>query len=269
MAELFYRKIYMALIIVSILLIGYVLIATGHITNVNRAAVAMFMGTVGWVLYICYGTDFVMSQYPHDYSVFLGGIPSTSSLAKSYIASNIFLKYVGRGAEIVLFLLATMTIVEILNNNGCFDFISKWIKTRNSHKLLWAMAVTTFIISANLDNLTTTMMMLVIMHKLLPNRRQRMIYGCAIVIAANCGGACLVIQKGDKLVALVYPDYEEAKNMGFSNEDLQHIMEQNLIELNEIQPSYSKVSMIKLQEEEFEKTPKKSIKRYLYKNVEI
>lgn len=79
----------------------------------------------------------------------------------------------------------------------------------------------------------------------------------------------LVIQKGDKLVALVYPDYEEAKNMGFSNEDLQHIMEQNLIELNEIQPSYSKVSMIKLQEEEFEKTPKKSIKRYLYKNVEI
>lgn len=200
MAELFYRKIYMALIIVSILLIGYVLIATGHITNVNRAAVAMFMGTVGWVLYICYGTDFVMSQYPHDYSVFLGGIPSTSSLAKSYIASNIFLKYVGRGAEIVLFLLATMTIVEILNNNGCFDFISKWIKTRNSHKLLWAMAVTTFIISANLDNLTTTMMMLVIMHKLLPNRRQRMIYGCAIVIAANCGGALTVIGDPNGLV---------------------------------------------------------------------
>lgn len=79
----------------------------------------------------------------------------------------------------------------------------------------------------------------------------------------------LLIQKEDKLVALVYPDYEEAKNMGLSKDDLQHIMDQNLLELNMIQPSYSKVSLIKLQDEEFEKTPKKSIKRYLYKDVEI
>ncbi|MDO4161362.1 MAG: AMP-binding protein, partial [Prevotellaceae bacterium] len=72
----------------------------------------------------------------------------------------------------------------------------------------------------------------------------------------------IVIQKGDKLVGLVYPDYEEAKNMGFSKDDLQNIMEQNLQELNQIVPSYSKLSAIKLREEEFEKTPKKSIKRY-------
>lgn len=190
----------MTLILVLILLLGYALIATGHITNVNRAAVAMFMGTVGWVLYISYGTDFVMSQYPLDYYNYLDGVPSTSSLAKQYIASNIFLKYVGRGAEIVLFLLATMTIVEILDNNGCFDFISKWIRTRSSHKLLWAIAVTTFVISANLDNLITTTMMLVIMQKLLPNRRQRMIYGSAIVISANCGGALTVIGDPNGLV---------------------------------------------------------------------
>lgn len=190
----------MALILVLILLLGYVLIATGHMTNVNRAAVAMFMGTVGWVLYISYGTDFVMSQYPNDYYNYLNGVPSTSSLAKQYIASNIFLKYVGKGAEIVLFLLATMTIVEILDNNGCFDFISKWIRTRNSHKFLWAIAVTTFIISANLDNLITTTMMLVVMQKLLPNRRQRMIYGSAIVISANCGGALTVIGDPNGLV---------------------------------------------------------------------
>lgn len=79
----------------------------------------------------------------------------------------------------------------------------------------------------------------------------------------------LVIQKGDKLIALVYPDLEEAKNMGFSNDDLQHIMDQNLMEINQVQPSYSKVSAIKLMEEEFKKTPKKSIKRYLYKDVEL
>lgn len=183
----------MALIIVSILLIGYLLIATGHITNVNRAAVAMFAGTAGWVLYVCYGTDFVMSQHPREYADFLSGTAATSTAVKEFIAGNIFMKYVGKGAEIVLFLLATMTIVEILSNNGCFDFLEEWMRTRNSRKMLWLMSFIAFALSANLDDFTTTTMMLVIMHKIIPNRRLRMIYGCAIVLAVNCGGALTVI----------------------------------------------------------------------------
>ena len=183
----------MALIIISILIVGYVLIAMGHVTKMNKAAIAMFAGTVGWVLYICYGTDFVMSQHPRAYSDFLSGAAATSANVKQFIAQNIFIKYVGKGAEIVLFLLSTMTIVEILDNNGCFDFLSEWMRTRSSRRLLWTMAGITFLISANLDNLTTTTMMLVIMHKLLPNRRQRMVFGSAIVLAANCGGALTVI----------------------------------------------------------------------------
>ena len=183
----------MALIIISILIVGYVLIAMGHVTKMNKAAIAMFAGTVGWVLYICYGTDFVMSQHPREYSDFLSGAAATSANVKQFIAQNIFIKYVGKGAEIVLFLLSTMTIVEILDNNGCFDFLSEWMRTRSSRRLLWTMAGITFLISANLDNLTTTTMMLVIMHKLLPNRRQRMVFGSAIVLAANCGGALTVI----------------------------------------------------------------------------
>lgn len=183
----------MTLIIVAILLIGYILIATEKITNVNKAAVAMLMCTVGWVLYICYGNDFVMSQHPKEYSDFLAGAVPTSVSVKQYIAQNIFLKYVGKASEIVLFLLATMTIVEILNNNGCFDFLSQFIRTHHSRKLLWKMSIITFIISANLDNLTTTTMMLVIMHDMLHSRRQRILYGCAIVLAANCGGALTVI----------------------------------------------------------------------------
>ena len=160
----------------------------------------MFVGTAGWVLYICYGTDFVMSQHPEAYADFLAGAAPSSVNVKQYIAQDIFIKYVGKGAEIVLFLLATMTIVEILHNNGCFDFLQELLKTRNSKKLLWIMSVMTFLISANLDNLTTTTMMLVIMHKLLPNRRQRIIYGCAIVLAANCGGALTVIGDPNGLV---------------------------------------------------------------------
>jgi len=75
----------------------------------------------------------------------------------------------------------------------------------------------------------------------------------------------LIVQRGDKLVALVHPDMDEVKNMGFSSEDLMNVMEQNRQELNAGLPVYSKLQAFEIQEEEFQKTPKKSIKRYLYK----
>ena len=78
---------------------------------------------------------------------------------------------------------------------------------------------------------------------------------------------CVVVQKGDQLIGLVYPDMEETENMGFSREDLENIMEQNRQELNAVLPPFSKLSAIVLRDEEFEKTPKKSIKRYLYQNT--
>jgi long-chain acyl-CoA synthetase len=74
----------------------------------------------------------------------------------------------------------------------------------------------------------------------------------------------VVIQKDEKLIGLVHPDYDEAKNLGFTNEDLEKIMEQNRQDLNASQPPYCKLSAIRLHEDEFAKTPKKSIKRYLY-----
>lgn len=183
----------MTLIIVAIFLVCCILIATEKFTNVNKSAVAIFAGTVGWVLYICWGTDFVMHEHEGEYTDFLNGAVATSVAVKHYIAENIFLKYVGKAAEIVLFLLSTMTIVEILLNNGCFDFLTPWIRTRKSRKLLWMLSSCTFILSANLDNLTTASIMLVVMHALVPNRRQRFIYGGSVVIAANAGGALTVI----------------------------------------------------------------------------
>ena len=76
---------------------------------------------------------------------------------------------------------------------------------------------------------------------------------------------CIIVQRGDKLAALVYPDMDEAKNMGFTQSDLENVMEQNRQQLNEQLPVYSKIQDFELQEREFMKTPKKSIKRYLYK----
>ena len=75
----------------------------------------------------------------------------------------------------------------------------------------------------------------------------------------------VVVQRGDRLVGLVYPDYEEAKSLGINDTEIKNMMEENRKSLNEILPQYAKISEIEIQKEEFEKTPKKSIKRYLYK----
>ena len=192
----------MTLIIVTMLILAYVLIATGHLTGVNKAAIAMFLGTVGWVVYVCWGADFVADQHPLDYQEWLNGAEPTSEKVKLFIYNNVFLNYGGKAAAIVMFLLATMSIVEILNNNGCFDFITEWIRTRNSKRLLWTISLATFILSANLDNLTTATMMLVIMHNILQNSRQRMLVGSAIVLAANAGGSFTVI--GDPIGLILW-----------------------------------------------------------------
>ncbi len=183
----------MTLIIAAILIVGFLLLATEKLTNVNKAAVAIFVGTVGWMLYISYGRDYVMSEHPSDFSLFLNGLAPTSDLVKQFIARNVFLNYVGKAAEVVLFLLATMTIVEILQNNGCFDFIPQLMRTRSSKRLLWVLSGVTFLLSANLDNLTTTVMMLTIMRGIVRSRMQRTLLASAVLVSANCGGALTVI----------------------------------------------------------------------------
>jgi len=194
----------MTLVIVLMLVFSYLLIATGHFTGVNKAAIAMFLGTISWVVFVIWGADFVQSQHAAEYAEFLGGSESNAKTVKYFIYDHIFLKYVGRAAAIVMFLLATMSIVEILNNNGCFDFITEWIRTRNSKRLLWSISLATFILSATLDNLTTTMLMLVIMHNIVKSRPQRMLIGSSIVLAACCGGCFTVI--GDSTGLLLWGD---------------------------------------------------------------
>lgn len=77
----------------------------------------------------------------------------------------------------------------------------------------------------------------------------------------------IIVQRNNKLVALIHPDYDEASSMGFTTEDLEHIMDQNRVELNSQMPSFAKISSIQIHENEFEKTAKKSIKRYLYQEA--
>lgn len=183
----------MAVVLLAIMLVGLLLISTESVNHINKAAVAMFFGVTCWLIYIAYGSDFVQSIHATDYAAFLQKNAQNSLSIKQFIASSLFFKYIVQSANIVLFLLATTCIVEVLHNNGCFDFLAEWIKTRRPRKLLWTLAFFTFIVSANLDNLATVVLLLSIIHPLLQSEKQRRIYGAVIILAANCGGAITVI----------------------------------------------------------------------------
>ncbi len=185
----------MTILITSILLISLLVIATERQTNINKATVSVFAATVGWVLYICFGADFVESQHHSEYNEFLGGLGllPNSNVVKEYIARNVFLPYVGYAAEIVLFLLATMSIVEILHTNGCFDFLTLWIRTRNSKLLMWKLTTFSFLMSANLDNISTIVLMLTVTNSILPRTKDRMVYGSMVLLSVIFGGALTVI----------------------------------------------------------------------------
>lgn len=179
--------------IVAILIISLFLIATERHTNINKAAVSVFACTLGWVLYICFGSDFVASQHSAEYLSFLDGVKPNSTAVKIYIAQDIFLPYIGHAAEIVLFLLATMSIVNILYNNGCFDFLTIWIRTRKSRLLLWKLTALAFFMSANLDNTSTIVIMLTVTNAILIRTKDRLMYGAMVLMAVSFGGALTVI----------------------------------------------------------------------------
>lgn len=183
----------MTYIIVAILIVSLVLIATERQTNINKAAVSVFACTVGWVLYVSFGSDFIASQHSLEYMSFLGGLEPDSTAVKLYIAQSILLPYIGYAAEIVLFLLATMSIVNILYTNGCFDFLTLWIRTRNSKLLLWKLTAVAFFMSANLDNTAAIIIMLTITNAILIRTKDRWTYGALVMSAVSFGGALTVI----------------------------------------------------------------------------
>lgn len=183
----------MAVVLLVVVLVGLLLIATEALNRINKAAVAMCMGVVCWLLFIAYGREFLTACHPTALAEAGGVAHADFDCIKQFIASSVFFKYIVKSANIVLFLLATTSIVEVLSNNGCFDFLNEWLRTRKPRKLMWLLAFFTFVLSANLDNLCTVVLLLTIMHPLLRNEKQRRVYGAVIVLAANCGGAITVI----------------------------------------------------------------------------
>ncbi len=183
----------MTLIIVAVLVTGYLLMSTGQVNHINRAAVAMFCGVTVWVLYVFQSGDFLELMHPDEYAEYLKTEQTTGLTVGYFVANNVMMRYIIEACAVILFLIATNTILEVMSNNGVFDSLISWLRMRSSKRFLWILTLLTFLISANVDNLTTAILMLSIMGKIVGNHRQRIIYACAILVAANLGGAFTVI----------------------------------------------------------------------------
>lgn len=171
----------LTLIIVIAFVIGYALIATESLTKVNKAAIALLMFVACWTLYMIDPTQFLQLMHP-DFAIGDGsGIHEKVTL--------IMQEHLGDTATTLFFLMGAMTIVEIVDQNGGFNWVRSVMKTKSKRALLWRIAFMTFILSAILDNLTTSIVMIMILRKLVASHTDRMIYASLVIIAANSGGA--------------------------------------------------------------------------------
>ena len=160
--------------IVSVFCIGYLCIAIESLTKVNKAAIALLMCVFCWTL-LMLGAG---SYYPE-----------LASNEVVHHVSEVIEHHLGDAGSTLFFLMGAMTIVEIVDSNGGFNFVRDTMKTRSKRKLMWRMAFMTFFLSAILDNLTTSIVMVMVLRKLVQDREERLLYAALIIIAANSGGA--------------------------------------------------------------------------------
>ncbi len=161
-----------AALIIGIFIVGYLCIVLEHNLKINKAPIALFMCVACWTCYFL-GLD-----------SFITGEANPSDIAHSNL-----LHHLSEACEILFFLMAAMTIVEIIDANGGFNFVRNKLLTSSKRKLLWRVAFITFFLSALLDNLTTSIVMIMVLRKLVSDAKERMIYASLIILAANAGGA--------------------------------------------------------------------------------
>lgn len=154
--------------------VGYLFIALESVTKVNKAAIALLMFAVCWTL---------LMFSPESYFPNLTGqdlINTVSSAIEHHLGST---------STTLFFLMGAMTIVEIVDQNGGFNWVRSALQTRSKRALLWRIAFMTFVLSAILDNLTTSIVMVMILRKLVQDHKDRLVYASLVIIAANSGGA--------------------------------------------------------------------------------
>ncbi|MDR0368890.1 MAG: sodium:proton antiporter NhaD [Bacteroidales bacterium] len=172
-------------VIVLVFAAGYVCIALEHPLKINKTASALLLGVALWTLMIIGGESTIFNA---EIKELFAGSPHEGGFMDWIIAHEL-ITHLGEIAEILFFLLGAMTIVELVDTYGGFKIITDKIKTTNRIKFLWILVLLTFFMSAVLDNMTTTIVMVALLRKLMANRRERWFYASMVVLAANAGGA--------------------------------------------------------------------------------
>ena len=177
--------------IVTVFLLGYSCIALENGLKVNKAAIGLLMCVVCWTLYMFGAPEYVAQFHSEDFAKFLEvfHMEDTDEAARHYIGQGVLLEHLGDACEILFFLMGAMTIVEVVDTNGGFNIVRSKLATSHKRRLLWRIVAITFFLSAVLDNLTTSIVMIMVLRKLVDDRKDRLIYASMIVLSANAGGA--------------------------------------------------------------------------------
>lgn len=173
--------------VVLVFILGYLTIVFEHPLHLDKTVPALLMGALCWALAAIgfHGGELaVVDTHEHLWQLLGDHAHDAEEGFK-----NTLLHHLGKTAEILVFLIGAMTIVEIIDLHRGFDILKSWVRTRNKKRLLWIIGVLAFILSAIIDNLTATIVLVTLLRKLIHDRNQRLWYAGLVVIAANAGGA--------------------------------------------------------------------------------
>lgn len=184
----------MILTLILLFFIGYLCIALEHPLRIDKSAVALLLGMVMWIVYAL-GAEWIvpladgdaLARYIADNPRLAG--ESFTQQCLDFVLNVKIVEALGDISQTLFFLIGAMTIVELIDVHGGFAVITDHIATRNKRKLLYVVCATTFVFSAVLDNMTTTIVMILLLRKLVPDKYERWLYAGMIIIAANTGGA--------------------------------------------------------------------------------
>ena len=178
----------MEIVIISVFVLGYLGITLEHTIKLDKLIPALVMMAVCWAL-VALGVDGFTNWFDSGKHALVEGFGALAHDDKLHLVEETLLHHLGKTAEILVFLLGAMTIVEIIDYFDGFSTIKGYVKTKSKKKILWMFGVLAFILSAIIDNLTATIVLISILQKLVKRREDRIWFAGLIIIAANAGGA--------------------------------------------------------------------------------
>jgi len=175
-------------LIIIIFVLGYLAITLEHNIKLDKLIPALAMMAILWAI-VAFGIEGFPNWFDSGSHSLVDGFFGFSAEEKHHLLEETLLHHLGKTAEILFFLLGAMTIVEIIDYFDGFSTFKNYIKTRSKKKLLWIFTILAFILSAIIDNLTATIVLITILQKIIKDKNTRLWFAGLIIIAANAGGA--------------------------------------------------------------------------------